>query len=302
MTNNKGFTTIEILVCLAIFVISALVLFIPQIEVQKQMINSDKKMSRVAQYDAVKNKIISSEISLKKSAALAVDNDLLCPCVLGGAFIKNAVKACTNNVCTANAITDFVLLDPDGAAVEKIAGTALKPVYFNINGGACAPSALQNPELVCSYKVISKFNAHCPGDMPTCDHADYLALTLDIIPVGNEVNVKAETIKMLYPVNLNYPPTITPVPAQSVNLLENKQISVLADPGNATEQQKFIFEQCASSDPTVFDVKCYRFVNGTGQIIIFPKKIGVGKVLLQINDGSTENNLSNPTDFSVTII
>ena len=304
MTKNQlGLTAIELVIVIGIFTLSALLILTPQLEIQKLLIDSQKKMERTAHLDTFRQGFLSSHTSLRKSALLSPDNDPLCPCLLGTAFSKDAATTCKLTTCTANTTIDFTYINPQGTSAEKIAGTTSQPVYYHSNGSFCSgDAAQQNPETVCSYKIVSRFRAHCAGDLPSCEHADYLAIYIDVAPTLKKTKLQQETFQILYPVSLNYSPTIAPITPQNLNLHEEKTVAVIANPGHASESTNFTFEKCLGSNADVFDVKCYGFINGIGQVILIPKKEGSGRVTIQINDGGNENNLSEPMEIAVSVL
>lgn len=304
LNNRRGLSAIELMIGVGVLAISAVIVFMPQLEIQKRMLSVDKKASRIIQINELKQKILATETSLSRSALKAPENDKLCPCTQGGNFYSGATKVCTLAQCQANEDIDFTFFDPKATTLTKLSGTTTAPAYYSNAGDPC-PSALapvgSDPEKICGYKAITKFKAHCPGDLLTCDHADYIIVTLELFPVGTSSQVAYEKTQLLYTVPLNYNPKIAAIADQSLSVSEQKKISVNADPGDPSEFQKFVFEKCESENPNIVDVKCYKFVNGVAQIILTGKTSGTSKITLQINDGGSENNLSSPLSFNVTV-
>lgn len=305
LRDNKGLSVIELMVGIGILAISAVVVFMPQIEIQKRISDVDKKASRIIQNNDLKQKILATETALSRSALVSPENDALCPCTQGGNFFSSsATKVCLLSQCQANQDVYFSFFDPKATSLTRLSGTMAAPVYYSKSGEPCPNSAAppgSDPEKICGYKAVTKYRAHCPGDLSACDHADYLILTLELFPLEAGSQLKYEKTQFIYSVPLNYKPIIAAISDLSLNVAEQKKIAVTADAGDPSEIQKFIFQLCESQQPNVVEVKCYKFVNGVAQIILTGKVPGTTQVRLQINDGGFENNLSNPLSFNVTV-
>ncbi|MEN0059648.1 MAG: hypothetical protein AAGB31_12485 [Bdellovibrio sp.] len=299
LKNNAGVSLIELMVVVGLMATILVLIFIPQMEIQNRLNQVDKKIGRISRINEMKLEIVNRESSLTYSAGVNSDNSSLCPCVRGGAFASGGSLVCSNSVCQANQDIDFSFYAPQ-APNPKLTGTASSPVYYREDGGNC--EGVDNPEAICAYKVTTQFKAHCAGDLVTCDHADYISLTLSLKHLNTYTHIMDETANFLYFVNLNYPPIIeTTVANQLVNLGTPKTIAINANAGFPTESQNLIFEKCTSSHPAVLEVKCYKFVSGKGMMTLVPKTTGSATVTFQLNDGAVENNLSAQQIFSVVV-
>lgn len=305
MKNNKGLSAIELMVSIGIIAITVGIVFTPRLEIQKIISNMDNKSGRIFTNYDIKNKILDSEFSLSKSALTLSENADLCPCTQGGSFFSGATKVCTLSECRADVETEFSFYDPKATTIPvKVSGTNALPAYFSAAGDPCpgvGAAAGSDPEVICAYKNITKFKAHCAGDLPTCDHADYLIVTLESIPIGTNQKFRSEKTQIVYSVPLNYNPILDPVANQNLILNEQKKIPVNANAGQALEVQQFIYEQCSSSNSAIVEIRCYKFVNGVSQIVITGHAAGTAIMTLQANDGGAENPLSAPISFNVTV-
>lgn len=274
-----------------------MIIMVPQLEIQKHYKTNENKISRVLENQNLQLKITSTDFLLEKSAKVSPINDSLCPCVIGGKMQSGGVNICVKNICTANIATDFTFYDSSANPLTALAGPTTAPVYYDLIGAPCSPDP--NKNITCAYQSSVKFTAHCPGNLPSCDHADYLAIELSLTPVGTQFFSESKKV-FIYPVNLNYQPFIAPIPNQTLPLPFDKKIPINANSGDASESQNFIFETCSSSDTSIVEIHCYKFINSIGQIILTPKSAGVAKISLQINDGGLENNLSQVFTFDAT--
>ncbi len=301
MRNNEhGFSLMEILVALAIVAFLLSLMFLPQLGLQKTILQGQKKSEAVLKLNNIKTKILLTSDSLTSSSLVLPENDRLCPCTQGGNFKVNGNPVCTLTSCTSNVESGFSFYDPNPNTPGKLTGPPTNPVYYNMDGQLC--SQLQDPETNCGYKMMTSFRAHCPGNFASCDHADYLVLILDIQPTAAFASEMApEKTYYTYTVPLNYPPQIATVPAQTLTHPETRKIAITADPGDPTEVQNFIFEKCESSNPSVATVRCYKFVNSVAQILVTSQSPGTTQIRLQINDTSPSNSLSDISTFNVTV-
>ncbi len=274
----------------------------PQVLIQKTLGSSEQKIDRKIQIDSMKQKMSSIEDALTTSSLVTPANDTLCPCTQGGAFMVGATKVCALNVCQGGQEMEFDFYKPNTTPLTKLAGKSTSPVYYMVDGKDCIPIPdVPESENGCAYKALSKFKPHCVGDLPTCDHANYISVTLEFLPIGTKFVIGAEKTQFLYFVPLNYNPKITAILDQTLTLGSTSKLPVIADAGEASERQGFIFEKCESSDSTRVEVKCYRFIDSVGQIILTAKGAGTAQITLQINDGGSTNSLSNPMVFNVTV-
>ncbi|MNL36586.1 hypothetical protein D3C87_1586720 [compost metagenome] len=150
--------------------------------------------------------------------------------------------------------------------------------------------------------MTSRFIPHCPGGVSSCDHAEHLTVEMEYTPVaGKEHLMKPMKKSLIYFVNLNYQPFISPVTAQSLVTGGSITLSVFGNSGHPSEVQNFIFDKCEALDPSIVKVTCYGFLNGMGTLKIEGLSIGTTSVALRVNDAGAENNLSPELTFSVTV-
>ncbi|MDG0815551.1 hypothetical protein [Bdellovibrio svalbardensis] len=304
--NNKGFTLTEIAVCVGLTGFMLFILMVPQLEIQKHYRQNESKISRVLENQNLEQKMSSSDFSLDISARVSLINDDLCPCVMGGNMKSDGANICSKSFCTADVATDFVFYDPNSKPIPPsllpplipLSGTAANPAYFDINGAPCTPNTSVPSN--CAYTYSTKFTAHCPASLPQCDHADYLTIELVATPIGTQKLAETRK-KIIYPIKLNYPPILATIADQTLPMPFAKQIAVNSNSGSPTENQDFVFQECKSSDTNVVEVKCYRFINSIGQMILTPKASGVASISIQVNDGGAVNNLSNILTFKTTV-
>ncbi|MCM2281246.1 MAG: type II secretion system GspH family protein [Bdellovibrionaceae bacterium] len=300
LRRQDGFTLTELVIALGIFAILATIVFAPQLNVYKTLVDSERKAARVGRVHELKQSLIAAENSLNDSSTVTPENERLCPCLRGGSFMVGGVPICNRNTCDANRDEEFAVHQMVNGALERVTGTVAAPVYYLADGRRCMASAATS-ETECDYKLLTKFNAHCPGDVASCDHADYVILTMDTVPVGNRSRIAAEKTQIFYTVQVNYAPSIEVIANQVMVVNETRKIAVKGGSGHPSELQRLVFEKCESSDTARLIAKCYRFVDGTGQLILEAKATGTVTVTLQVNDGQTENPISAPLTFNVTI-
>lgn len=301
MQFNKGFTLVEMLVVVVLMSIAITFVIVPQLEIQKNLINTEKKATRILQTNNLKQFLISDQDSLVRSAFEARELSSLCPCVLGGASLFGGTKTCKIPFCKAGVETDFSLYNN---TLVRLSGTAELPVYYFADGSVCSNNDKMdlNLEKICSYKIITKFKANCAGDIESCDHAEYLIVSIEKIPVGAGMQqIAYEKTQLFYPVSVNYPPYVGPIANQNMVVNAIMKLAVNAEAGFPGEDQKVIFEKCESSNPDVVDVKCYKFVSGVGQMVLSSRNPGTAKISFQINDGSRYNSLSEISSFNLTV-
>lgn len=298
IANDKGFTLMEIMISLGLMGLTLLILMVPHIEIQKSFKQSESKVARILENQNLQQQITGSDFSLDKSAQVSPSNDLLCPCAMGGKMKVGGTNLCANSLCTANVATEFYFFDPQVKDLITLAGTSVAPVYYSANGARCKYTT--NPNTECAYKSLASFTAHCPENLAQCDHADYLTVELVLTPTPGHALAETKK-KFIYPIKLNYPPVLSVISNQTLQMSLATKIAVNANAGDPTEAQNFVFEKCDSSDTNIVDVKCYRFINSVGQMILTPKSPGVATITLQVNDGGVINSLSNMMSFSTTV-
>lgn len=296
---RKGFTILELIVSLSIFFILISFVFLPQLKIQENVVKLEKKIGRNSSLFDIKGLLGSKEGSLSVSAQLT-ENDDLCPCIIGG----NSVNAtgdiiCSKNICEADKNFDFAFYKPGGGPLLKLTGKSNSAVYYNENGELCN---LPNPETSCDYKLQTSFVAKCIGDLPQCDHANYVIASLKLASTIKNKLISDESTSFMYFPHVNYPPSISSA-FNNLNLIlgENKTIEAVADSGNVDEDQNFIYEKCSSDNSAVAEIKCYKFENKKSAIIVKAKAVGSAKIIVQINDNQEANNLSPVYSFDIVV-
>jgi prepilin-type N-terminal cleavage/methylation domain-containing protein len=293
--NNKGFSLIEVIVVIAVLSIIMAAFSDLIVGMQKEVSRMKNKQDRVIT-NYVIDQALTSPIGIGSSAELLPENEMLKACIKGG-----ATPTCTSNCCTGEVEHEFFLLDPRDSKPEpglraRLGGTTKYPVYFDRNGGnSCTDSN-------CFYHVITKFRARCPGGIANCSHAESLTTTVEIVAEpGKESMIKGQTRKLIYFVNLNYQPFAAPIIDQSFQKGGEITLNVYGNAGHPSEVQNFIFEKCNSSNEAIAKLSCYGFMNGVGTIKIAGLAAGTSKIILQLNDGGAENNMSEDLVFNVTV-
>lgn len=295
LKNRKGMSLVELMVVLGIFTLAMSILFVPQIDLQKRLRDAENKMGRIASSATWKQKFATNSQELRSSAKKA-SNASLCPCIIGGAKYNGVTKECSQSACTANVETQFEFFENAPEGERKLSGLSNNPVLYTVDGDLCGA------DQTCAYRISSTYIATCSGGLSTCDHAESLQLTFKFTPLSGRTDLREESFKIAYPVNLNYPPKILTYTMPAVKVGETVKIAINGDPGHASEtNMNFVFEKCEAAAPTIAEVKCYRFVNGVGQIKITGKSTGTTQIILQINDGELEDQLSNILSTNVTV-
>lgn len=295
LRTKQGFSILQLLLIAAILsiILSAFTDLI--VGLQKEVGRMKRKQDRVMTIH-VMNQALTSEIGIAGSSEFLPENEMLKACILGG-----STSTCTSNCCNGSDTFEFYLLDPRDSTIEaksrtRLGGTTAMPAYFDFNSNSGCTG--EN----CLFRVITKFKARCPGGAATCSHAESLSTTVDIIPeAGKESILKAQTRTLIYFVNLNYQPSISPIPAQTVPVGSDITVTVYGNSGHPSENQNFIFSKCESNDSSISTVACYGFLNTVGTIKVTGLSIGTNKIKLQINDGGLKNNFSEDLEFNVEV-
>jgi Tfp pilus assembly protein PilV len=294
LKNQQGFSLLQMLIAAGILAIFVGVFSDLLVNLQKEVKRNKNKQDRVLNNYQI-DQVVTSSFGMRTSADLVPLNDALKACVRGG-----PTSACASSCCQNNVSSSFTLLDPRDtnpvlAEKARLSGPTGNPAMYDDNSkNGCT----QN----CAYSVTTSFTPHCPGGVASCDHAEHLKVEMSFDPVpGKEFLMKPIKKSLIYFVNLNYQPFISPVTNQTVTAGANIMLSVNGNSGHPSEVQNFIFEKCASATPAVATVTCYGFLNGIGSLKIDGVTAGTSVITLQINDAGAENNLSPDLTFTVTV-
>jgi|GEM_PF-2846792 hypothetical protein len=294
LRNQNGFSIIQALIAAGILAIFVAAFADMLLNMQKEVKRNKNKQDRILINYQI-DQVVTSSYGLRGSAELA-DNIALKACVLGG-----AAGTCTTNCCQNDNVTQFYLLDPrdtnsNAALRSRLAGPVGDPQRYDDNSN-------NNCTNNCAYTVKSSFRAHCPGGVSTCDHAEHLQVQLEYEPIaGKEHLMKPTTKNLIYFVNVNYQPFLNTVPPQSISRNVPTTLSVYGNSGHPSEVQNFIFDVCESSNESLVRITCYGFSSGMGTLQLEGLSPGSVTIRLKINDGGTENNLSNEISFPVTVV
>jgi len=294
LKNQQGFSLLQMLIAAGALAIFVGVFSDLLVNLQKEIKRNKNKQDRVLNTYQI-DQVVVSTFGMRTSASLVPLNDALKACVHGG-----ATSLCTSNCCQNNVSSPFTLLDPRDtnptlAEKARLSGPTDNPEMYDDNSkNGCTSN--------CAYGVTSTFTPHCPGGVASCDHAENLKVELSFDPVaGKEHLMKPIKKSLIYFVNLNYQPFLTPIANQSVATGSNVMLPAYGNSGHPSEVQNFIFEKCTSATPTVATVTCYGFLNGVGTLKIDGVSAGTSEITLQINDAGAENNLSPDVTFTVTV-
>lgn len=298
MTHHRatsGFSLLQVLMAIAVLGVLAGMFAEMTVVLQKEVRRLGGRQGRILTSYQI-DQIAMSPFGIKTSAGLSPLNDKLRVCVQGG-----TLPGCSSNCCTHGVKADFYLLDPrdtnpDFSARARLSGPATDPVFYDETGNNKCVG------LACVYRVSSSFVPQCPGGVASCEHAEHLTVTLSVDPLeGKEYLMKSRTKNLIYFVSLNYQPFLTPVSNVTMAVGESRTISVYGNTGHPSEVQNFIFEKCQASNGAAAQVTCYGFLNGVGTLKLDGVAVGLSTITLQINDGGTENNLSNDLTFNVQV-
>ena len=260
-----------------------------------RMTYSSFSNSKVKQDATFKQAAIENQI--QNYGALEFSADLSTNANLKSCLLGDLKPGCSANCCEAN--KDFeafiVARQPVLSQADAMAGTTAEPTLYDMDG---TPGCKGN----CQYQMTAKYSANCLGDLPTCERAEFVKVTIHSQSVGN-VSMKEKDKEIIYYVDNNKKPYfITATPDLSMSVASTPQeISLNASPGLATEQQYIIYEQCKSSNPGIAKVTCYGFKYNFSKIFITPVSPGDVTITLQLNDAQKSNNLSDLRQFKVTI-
>ncbi|MDG0818029.1 hypothetical protein [Bdellovibrio svalbardensis] len=255
-----------------------------------------KRGGRTFSLNAI-HEMLSTTKSLSESSLFLAKNTALHVCLEGG-----ALGACSENCCQGNISQGFFFKDPldtnpDVAAKRTLSGAPGNSVYYDSAGNLC----LLPDSSSCVYGLTSTFTAHCPGGAGSCDHAEYLSVTIQMVPTPAYSQLKARDFVSFYFPKVNYRPSLPVVPDQTLQVALPLTIPVSGDPGHPSEVQNFKFEQCSSSNDSVVKIQCQAFVGGVGQLVLTPVAVGTATIQLQINDGGLTNFLSKIQTFNVVV-
>ncbi|MDG0815552.1 hypothetical protein [Bdellovibrio svalbardensis] len=245
--------------------------------------------------------------SLTESSGLSLNSNLA-SCLFG-----TTTSTCTENCCNAGNEDGFYFIDPSDSNSDlnlkaRLIGPPTAPVWYKANNTQCPANTVDLSD--CSYSLSGTYTAVCPGNETTCHHAEHLIATVHLVANPNTKvkgqNIKDQNFTLIYFNNINYPPSVLPVPDITLSLASatETEVSITGYSGHPSEVQNFIFEKCQSSNSSVVQVTTppdTPFSSGTAKIKLKPTGIGSAKVALQINDGGLENNLSKEAFFNVTV-
>lgn len=290
ISNNKGFSLIEVITAVALA--TGISLLMGEII---RTTYSSFSVNKVRQDALLKEKTLENQIL--NFSTLEVSADLPSNANLKSCLLGTAKSGCTTNCCTANQEIDFYLIPPHSpiARESALAGTTQDPVRYDLDGiHGCTNN--------CQYKITAKYIAKCLGDLNSCEQAEFIKITLVSESIGN-ISMKKKSNEVIYYVENNQAPFfITIFSDISMNVASvTREIPVTASPGQATEQQHLIYEECLSSDTNIATVTCYGFKNGYSMIQIKPLTVGSINVTLRLNDAQAFDNLSDQKQFNVTI-
>ena len=295
MGNQQGFSVVKVLIIIALFSVLMYGFTDYMIHMQKStfaQINKSKRMGAHFQLE----RLLLSQFAVRTSSYLP-ENDLLRACAFSEQIPGCAgVKCCPNNKDFPIALADLNIDMSAASSAGKIAqiqaaprlsGPESNPVLYSEQG---IPNCTQN----CAYSVATTANAHCPGEEPTCLHAEHIVITLHINPVGQFGFLQKETTqKLIYYVNRNYPPIATG-PTGPIAVANGGDIfqSVSMNSGHPSEKQSFAFTTCESDQTSVATIDCTGFAGAIGNFRVIGKSVGSTQIRLQVSDGQPENSLS----------
>lgn len=250
--------------------------------------------------------LVKRHNGLAESAGVTGNENLLA-CLNGG-----TTPTCTSNCCNGGVVYGFSYVDPADTNTNlnlkaKLFGTQASPIYYNHNNTPCTPNPATGVN-TCAYKIWGEFTAACPGGVATCDQAEHLRVTVNLnyeaANFEGKVLPKDKSFSVIYFNSRNYQPIVNPISSIDLYLGDgvDKDVVVSGNSGNPSEIQNFIFTKCASENTGIMQVTTppdQPFSGGSATIKLKPISAGQTKLLLQINDGGLENNISK--EYSVLV-
>lgn len=298
--NEKGSVLLLVLGLLVFVSIFCISFSNSIVNLQKNVSYSNHKFSRQFNINQTLT-LLKTPNGLTESSGLSL-NSGLAGCLFGP-------------TCDAGTEQGFYFVDPSDTTLDvnlkgRLIGPPSAPVWYNANNTFCP---VQSPSTNdCTYSLSGTYKAICPGNTSTCHHAEHLILKVRIVANPNS-KAKNQNIRdkdfptMIYFNNINYPPQINPPPDITLSLASGAEteVTITGDPGHPSEFQNFIFTKCLSSAASIVQITTppdTPFYSGTAKIKLKPVALGTAKIMLQINDGGLENNLSQEISFNATVI
>lgn len=294
MKNQQGFTIVELMISIAIAAGMAYLISEIFLQTNKHFSMNILKQERLITEKTIENYIMSND-SIQISSQI-LENEKLRACLEGA-----ATSTCSSMCCEAKE-TEFYLLDPlanpsSPSKDNSLAGTQEEPVLYDNSG---LPGCQGN----CRYKMIAKFHPICYGDLPKCDKAAFIKVTLSSESLRSPPEFKPRNTAVTYYVKNNLKPFIETSFADLIMtpLTPRRELEVQASTGSSTEFQQLFYESCESSNKAAVKVTCYGFKNNYSKIYIESQMQGEATITLKINDGQDANASSDEVKFKVTVV
>lgn len=180
-------------------------------------------------------------------------------------------------------------------AAPRITGSQATPIFYTTQG---VPNCSEN----CAYSAYTLATPHCPGEEPTCLHAEHIKVELHLVSNSESKSfLKDSVTSLIYPVQRNYPPIILNAIPYELMRETNQTFSISVDSGHPSEKQTYSFVKCEIENTTLAQVACGGFTNNMGFFTIQGIAVGATTITLQVSDGQMENDKSRAVTVNVVV-
>lgn len=301
--NQHGLGLTKVILFIALFSIIIYGFTDSLVNLKKRTTQQTNKEKRFLANTNLKRLLLSDfAISLSSYAS---ENKELSYCALGFSDASCPDGKC----CQHNKTFSIHLIDPSinlktndekqrlewVKAAPRITGSQATPILYTAQGSA---NCTEN----CAYSAYTLATPHCPGEEPTCLHAEHIKVDLHLVANNDSKSFMRDSVtSLIYPVQRNYPPTILNAIPYELMRGTSQTFSISVDSGHPSEKQTYSFVKCEIENTTLAQVACGGFTNNMGFFTIQGIAVGATTITLQVSDGQMENDKSKAVTVNVVV-